>query len=114
MRFDHLAIPVSSPTAVADWFVASFPSSAIEVLHWDEEWVFLDFKGTKIAFVKEGQHPAHFAIHIDNPAQLRLLAQKWGKEIAQERDDTLSFYVVGPEGVCVEFVSYLRDFDVIS
>lgn len=108
MKFDHLAVPVENVEAVMNWFQTIHPDT--EVLYVDEEWCFLRIGEQKLAFVQENQHPAHFAFTVSEP-ELRKLALSYGQEIVQQRDDTLSFYMTGPEGVCVEFVTYLRDFD---
>lgn len=108
MRFDHLAVPVEDVRGVMRWFQSIHPDT--EVLYSDDEWCFLRIGETKLAFVQETQHPPHFAFAVDEPT-LHELAVRYGQEVAQHRDDTLSFYMTGPEGVCVEFVTYLRDFD---
>ena len=108
MRFDHLAVPVENVEAVMRWFQTIHPDT--EVLYLDKEWCFLRIGEQKLAFVSEKQHPAHFAFAVSE-SKLRKLALTYGQEIAQHRDDTLSFYMTGPEGVCVEFVTYLRDFN---
>ncbi|KKN39035.1 hypothetical protein LCGC14_0747590 [marine sediment metagenome] len=108
MRFDHLAVPVENVEAVMRWFQTIHPDT--EVLYIDDEWCFLRIGEQKLAFVSEKQHPAHFAFAVSE-LELRKLALTYGQEIAQHRDDTLSFYMTGPEGVCVEFVTYLRDFN---
>lgn len=111
MKFDHLSIPVEDPIASAQWFVDLFPPGTFRILYQDDEWVFLSMEGAKIAFVKEDLHPAHFAIRMDSEEQLELMAEAWGQEVLQERTDTLNFFITGPEGVCIEFVYYLRDFN---
>lgn len=111
MKFDHLSIPVADPIASAQWFVDLFPPGTFSILYQSAEWVFLKMGDAKIAFVKEELHPAHFAILMDSEEQLDLLAEAWGQEVLQERPDTLNFFVVGPEGICIEFVYYLRDFN---
>ncbi len=108
MKFDHLAVPVENVEAVMRWFQTIHPDT--EVLYIDDEWCFLRIGEQKLAFVHEDQHPAHFAFTVSE-LELRKLALTYGQEIAQHRDDTLSFYMTGPEGVCVEFVTYLRDFN---
>lgn len=112
MRLDHFAIPVEDPISAAYWLMGMFPTSRFNILHEDSEWVFLELKGQKLAFVKEGVHPAHFAIHVGSEAQLREIAFRHGVYVEQPREDTLSCYVLGPERLCVEFVHYLRDFDI--
>lgn len=109
MRFDHLSVPVADPVAVAAWFREVFQT---EVLFESDEWVFLRTGDTKIAFVNESQHPAHFAMVVPEREEFEMLANSFGKEILTERSDTLNFYITGPEQVCVEFVYYLENFDV--
>lgn len=108
MRFDHLAVPVENVRDVMAWFQTIHPDT--EVLFVDDTWCFLRIGETKLAFVNESEHPPHFAFSVTEP-ELRELALVHGQEVTQYRDDTLSFYMTGPEGVCVEFVTYLRDFD---
>lgn len=108
MKFDHLAVPVEDVAAVIAWFQTMHPDT--EVLYQDNEWGFLRVGEVKLAFVNEHQHPAHFAFTVTKE-KLHELSLAYGQEIVQHRDDTLSFYMTGPEGVCVEFVTYLRDFD---
>lgn len=109
MKFDHLAIPVEDVINVMRWFQEVHPDT--EVLYSDEEWCFLRIGETKLAFVQEDQHPPHFAFSVDKETLLTL-SNQYDKEISQRRDDTLSFYIIGPENVCIEFVTYLRDFNV--
>lgn len=111
MKFDHLAVPVEDVESVMRWFQTIHPDT--EVLYVDHEWCFLRIGEQKLAFVQENQHPAHFAFTVDE-VELRRLALLHGQEIAQHRDDTLSFYVTGPENVCIEFVTYLRDFNDVG
>jgi hypothetical protein len=108
VKFDHLAVPVENVKAVMQWFQTIHPDT--EILYVDDEWCFLRIGEQKLAFVHENQHPAHFAFTVSEE-ELQRLALVYGQEIAQNRDDTLSFYVTGPESVCIEFVTYLRDFD---
>ncbi len=109
MKFDHLSVPVADPVAVAEWFRKLF---CADVLFESDEWVFLRMGDTKIAFVNEDQHPAHFAVVIEDNAAFCALACDLDAWISTERADTLSFYTTGPEGVCVEFVHYTESFDV--
>ena len=108
MKFDHLAVPVDNVEAVMNWFQTIHPDT--EVLYVDDEWCFLKIGDQKLAFVQEKQHPAHFAFTVSEE-ELRKLALSYGQEVEQNREDTLSFYMTGPEGVCVEFVTYLREFN---
>ena len=108
MRFDHLAIPVSDVHSVMSWFKEIYPDT--EILYADDEWCFLLVGETKLAFVQENLHPSHFALVV-SPSELQKLSEKYDQEIEQPREDMLSFYVTGPEGVCIEFVSYLKDFN---
>lgn len=108
MKFDHLAVPVEDVDAAIHWFQTVHPDT--QVLYQDEEWGFLRVGEVKVAFVNEHQHPAHFAFTVSEQ-MLRDMALVYGQEVVQHRDDTLSFYMTGPEGICVEFVTYLRDFD---
>ncbi len=108
MNFDHLAVPVENVKAVMRWFQSIHPDT--EVLYVDDTWCFLRIGETKLAFVNESEHPPHFAFTVSE-SRLRELALEHGQEITQHREDTLSFYMTGPEGVCIEFVTYLRNFD---
>ncbi len=107
MRFDHLAVPVSNVASVMAWFQTIHPDT--EVLYADDTWCFLRLGDAKLAFVNESTHPAHFAFTVSEQ-ELRELARTHGQKIVQYRDDTLSFYMTGPEKVCIEFVTYLREF----
>ena len=109
MKFDHLSVPVADPVAVAEWFRKLF---CADVLFESDEWVFLRTNGTKIAFVNENLHPAHFAMVIEDNEAFCALACDFDALISTEREDTLSFYITGPEGVCIELVHYLESFDV--
>jgi len=108
MQFDHLAVPVEDVQGVMRWFQKIHPDT--EVLYVDDEWCFLRVGETKLAFVQESQHPPHFAFSVSKTVLLQLASQH-GQKIIQNRGDTLSFYITGPEGVCIEFVTYLKDFD---
>lgn len=108
MKFDHLAVPVEDVGASILWFSTVHPDT--QILYQDSEWGFLRVGEVKIAFVNEQQHPAHFAFAVTEK-MLRDMALVYGQEVVQHRADTLSFYMTGPEGICVEFVTYLRDFN---
>ena len=59
---DHIALSVEDPESAANWYISNFNG---ELLYCDDTWSFVQFENIKMAFVKKGTHPAHFAFKVD-------------------------------------------------
>jgi catechol 2,3-dioxygenase-like lactoylglutathione lyase family enzyme len=103
LRFDHVARQVPDVAAAVAWYQAQVPQT--RVLYADETWAFIDAAGTKLAFVRAGDHPDHVAWRVADD-QLDALAERYGKTARGHRDGTRSFYVTDPSGHAIEFISY--------
>ena len=94
-KIDHIALVVDKPPEVADWYIENFNA---EVLYVDDTWAFIQFSNIKMAFVKKGTHPGHFAIEVDS------FDDK--SRVKKHRDDTLSTYKKDPWGNIYELIKY--------
>ncbi len=102
-RFDHIAQIVPHIGEAVRWWRDNFPST--EVVYEDSTWAMLDVNGTKLAFVTEGQHPAHVAWRVSN-FELERLAEQNGAAIQGHRDGTRSFYLQTPGDQWLELIAY--------
>jgi hypothetical protein len=92
---DHIALSVDSPAEAANWYISQF---AGHILYCDDTWSFVQFKNIKIAFIKKGTHPPHFAFEVDDFS---------AEDIVKEhRDKTLSAYKKDPWGNVYELIKY--------
>jgi len=82
---DHLALSVESPKDTANWYVDNFCG---QLLYCDDTWAFVQFKNIKMAFVKRGTHPPHFAFEVEDFED--------GDVVKEHRDGTLSTYKKDP------------------
>jgi catechol 2,3-dioxygenase-like lactoylglutathione lyase family enzyme len=103
MKFDHVAMQVPNITEAVSWYQQNFPKC--EVLYHDDTWAFLEVHGTKLAFVKEDDHPAHIAWRVDEET-LQALSKKLDRKIKTHRDKTRSFYFQGPGDQWIEMITY--------
>jgi catechol 2,3-dioxygenase-like lactoylglutathione lyase family enzyme len=95
-RIDHLALVVDDPTLAAKWYEFNFDA---ELLYADETWAFVEFENIKMAFVKKGMHPAHFAFEVDNFENVE-------GSIKLHRDGSHSVYKKDPWGNIYELINY--------
>ena len=77
---DHIALCVEDPEAAASWYIDNI----------------------KMAFVKKGTHPAHFAFEVEN------FSEK--DSVKTHRDNTLSTYKKDPWGNIFELIKYPEKF----
>lgn len=101
-EFDHAAQVVPDIAEAVGWYREMLPN--VKVLYQDATWGFIEAGGMKIAFVVRDQHPGHLAWRVSEE-ELERLAERHGKEIKPHRDGTRSFYVDGPGGQSIEFIS---------
>jgi catechol 2,3-dioxygenase-like lactoylglutathione lyase family enzyme len=101
--FDHAAQIVPDIADAVAWYRDLFADCV--VLHQDATWAFIEAGGVKLAFVVRDQHPGHLAWRVSD-ADLRDLAERYGKEMKTHRDGTRSFYVDAPGGQAVEIIAY--------
>lgn len=106
MRFDHVAQRVPDIAQAVAWYAAAVPG--VTILHQDPSWAFIEANGTRLAFVLADQHPDHVAWRVD-AAELGRLAAQHGREIADHRDGTRSFYLEAPGGHWIEIIAYPED-----
>ena len=102
-QFDHVAQQVPDIAEAVAWYLTLLPQA--KVLYQDTSWAFVDAGGTKLAFVKEDQHPNHLAWRVSD-AQLETLAARHKKTIALHRDKTRSFYLEAPGKQWIEIISF--------
>ena len=101
--FDHVAQQVPDIAEAVTWYLTLLPQA--QVLYQDTSWAFVDVAGTKLAFVKEDQHPNHLAWRVSD-AQLEELAARYNQTIAFHRDKTRSFYLEAPGKQWIEIISF--------
>ena len=96
---DHIALCVEDPEAAANWYIDNFCGN---LLYCDDTWSFIQCKNIKMAFVKKGTHPAHFAFEVEN------FSEK--DSVKTHRDNTLSTYKKDPWGNIFELIKYPEKF----
>ncbi len=106
MTFDHVAQQVEDVAAAVDWYCQTIPGT--RVLYQDATWAFLEAAGTKIAFIRQGDHPDHVAWRVSDE-ELERLAATHSRTIRTHRDRTRSFYIESPGGRWLEFIAYPPD-----
>ena len=100
-QFDHIAQQVPDIGEAVSWYMQLLPQA--KVLYQDTSWAFVEAGGTKLAFVKEDQHPNHLAWRVSD-ALLEQLAARYNKTIALHRDKTRSIYLEAPGGQAIEII----------
>ena len=100
---DHIALVVDNPQDAAEWYVDNFCG---KLLYSDDTWSFIQFKNIKMAFVKKGTHPAHFAFRVNEFEDKDV--------VKKHRDDTLSCYKKDPWGNIYELIKYPETLDDYS
>ncbi len=103
LSFDHIAQQVPDVAAAVAWYLETIPD--VRVLYEDESWAFIEVSGTKLAFIRAGDHPDHIGFRVSD-ADLERLAATYDKEIRPHRDGTRSFYIAAPGDRWIEFISY--------
>ncbi len=99
--FDHIAQQVPDIAGAVEWYLATIPGA--QVLYQDESWAFLEVNGTRLAFVRQEQHPGHLAWRV-SAEELERLAAQHGKRIVTHRDRTRSIYLEAPGGQWIEII----------
>ena len=92
---DHIALSVEDPESAANWYISNFNG---ELLYCDDTWSFVQFENIKMAFVKKGTHPAHFAFKVDRFDEEDI--------VKEHRDQTQSSYKRDPWGNISELIKY--------
>tara|TARA_B100000131_G_scaffold205757_1_gene197875 strand:- start:1980 stop:2285 length:306 start_codon:yes stop_codon:yes gene_type:complete len=95
-KVDHIALVVDEPTLAAKWYEFNFNA---EIVYHDDTWAFIEFENIKMAFVKKGMHPAHFAFEVENFEGIE------GK-VKTHRDGSRSVYKSDPWGNIYELINY--------
>ncbi len=103
MIFDHVAQQVEDVAAAVAWYCQTIPGT--RVLYQDATWAFIEAAGTKVAFIRQGDHPDHVAWRVSEP-ELEQLAATHNRPIRTHRDRTRSFYLAAPGDRWVEFIAY--------
>lgn len=91
MKFDHVAITVSSESMMKNnvkWYCDQHDA---KVLYQDATWSLLSVGGVKVAFVLPQQHPPHIAFRIDHNQRVSL--SEAGHEFKKHRDGSESCYI---------------------
>lgn len=101
--FDHSAHQVPDIAEAVAWYQRVLPG--VHVLYQDESWAFLEAGGTKLALILEGHHPDHVGFRVGEE-ELERLAAEHGRTVRAHRDKSRSFYLQGPGGRWIEFISY--------
>lgn len=105
-RFDHVAQQVPDVAAAVEWYRATIPGS--RVLYQDATWAFIEVAGTKLAFIRQGDHPDHVGWRVSE-AELERLAAAHGAKVRTHRDRTRSIYLAAPGDRYIEFIAYPPD-----
>jgi hypothetical protein len=95
-KIDHIALAVEEPTLAAKWYQFNFNA---DLLYSDESWALVEFENIKMAFVKKGTHPAHFAFETDNFEGME-------DKVKPHRDGSNSVYKKDPWGNIYELINY--------
>ncbi len=97
-KIDHIALVVDEPKLAAKWYQFNFNA---ELLYADDTWAFIEFENIKMAFVKKGQHPQHFAFEVDGFSE--------DDVIKTHRDGSRSVYKKDPWGNIYELICYKEE-----
>ena len=106
MTFDHVAQQVDDVAAAVEWYCRTI--SGARVLYQDATWAFVEAAGTKVALIRQGDHPDHVAWRVSEE-ELERLAAANNRTIRAHRDRTRSFYIAAPGGRWIEFIAYPAD-----
>ena len=96
MKIDHIALVVEEPTLAAKWYEFNFNA---ELIYSDDSWALVGFENIKLAFVKKGTHPSHFAFEVDD-------FRDDEDKIKTHRDGSRSVYKNDPWGNIYELINY--------
>ena len=96
MKIDHIAINVKDIEKSVKWYMDNIGG---RILYQDDTWAFIKFENIKMAFVKKGTHPAHFAFEVENFEGIE------GK-VGTHRDGSKSVYKKDPWGNIYELINY--------
>ncbi len=97
---DHIAITVNNIKEAVEWYRDNFD---VELIYIDDTWAFIQFDNIKMAFVKKGMHPGHFAIEVSS--------FKPTDKVKKHRDDSISTYKKDPWGNIYELIKYPKNTD---
>ena len=102
--FDHVAI--KSINVAQD--VEKYRQLGFKVEACFEDWGMVrDERGVGIALLGPGSHhPTHFALKLENLADLEKAAAAENRQLQEHRDHTISFYTQGAQGIALEYIWY--------
>jgi catechol 2,3-dioxygenase-like lactoylglutathione lyase family enzyme len=103
LSFDHVAQQVPDIAAAIDWYRRIVPGC--RVLYQDATWAFIESPGVRLALIRQGDHPDHVAWRV-SADDLERLAAEQGQPIRTHRDQSRGFYLAGPGGHWIEFISF--------
>ena len=84
-KLDHVAVQVPDIGKGVDWYMETFDC---ELLYKDETWALITFENIRLALVKPGEHPSHFAVERSD-------ARDFG-QLTRHRDGTETDYINDP------------------
>src|SRR3954462_14901737 len=102
--FDHVALSSIDIGNTVSFYTQHFKDA--EILYQDDSWALIRIGSTKIAFVREEQHPPHLAFRVESLSELERQARELGKATKLHRDGSISFYFDDPTGNAVEMIHY--------
>jgi hypothetical protein len=102
--FDHVAVRSSNVTAD----VERYRRLGFKVEACFPDWGMVrDERGVGIALLGPGSHhPPHFAVRVQSLGELERAAAVENRKLVYHRDQSLSFYTAGAEGLALEFIWY--------
>lgn len=102
--FDHVAVRSSDVAADVERY--RHLGFTVEACHPDWGMV-RDAQGIGIALLGPGSHhPPHFAMRVESLEELERAAAAENRILIHHRDQSVSFYTAGAEGLALEFIWY--------
>lgn len=106
-NLDHVAI--KSKNVAED--VERYRQMGFSVEACFDDWGMVrDSRGVGIALLGPGSHhPMHFAVRVDSLDELERAAAAENRPLQHHRDQTISFYTRGAEGIALELIWYPKE-----
>ena len=102
--FDHVAVRSSDVAEDVERYQRL--GFTVEANHPDWGMV-RDAQGIGIALLGPGSHhPPHFAMRVESLEELERAAAAENRKLIHHRDQSVSFYTAGAEGLALEFIWY--------
>jgi len=102
--FDHVAVRSSDVAEDVERYRRL--GFTVEANHPDWGMV-RDAQGIGIALLGPGSHhPPHFAMRVESLEELERAAAAENRKLIHHRDQSVSFYTAGAEGLALEFIWY--------